>query len=136
MNYKILGMNPKVFSENFKSHLHHAAIQVMPILLQSKSWGQVTIISADPKDKPIIDIGYFGEKEDIVTSITAARQAIEMIKESSIMKKVQVRLPEIESCKKHRVDLNALETFTDTFWHYSGTAKMGYNKMPVVDSQL
>lgn len=108
---------------------------IAPGLVRPKSRGSVSLASSDPKALASVDAGYLTDPADV----KACMVGIELCREignSAPMKEFVKR--EVVPGKK--LDEAALANFarnaTTSYFHQSGTCKMGTDDMSVVDSQL
>ncbi|HWP01629.1 MAG TPA: choline dehydrogenase [Methylococcus sp.] len=100
------------------------------------SCGEVTLASADPLDRPIIDPNYLSDPEDVRCAIAGIRWNLKILYAKAFD---EVRGEEVAPGAHLRSDED-LETFVrrtaSTTWHPAGTCKMGHDDMAVVDSRL
>jgi len=101
-----------------------------------ESRGMITLASADPLDRPIIDFNYFSAEDDLHCAIAGVRWNLKILYGKAFD---DIRGEEIAPGVSNRSDA-ALETFVrrtaSTTWHPAGTCKMGQDDMAVVDDQL
>lgn len=107
----------------------------VPILVQPKSRGSVTLRSGDFKDAPVLDPQYLTDPADVATLIAGIRKARELAATPSLGAfSAGERAPGLDK------DDAALEEFVrthcSTVWHPAGTCKMGVDPMAVVDPSL
>lgn len=107
-------------------------------LLRPKARGTVTLRSANPDDKPVVDSNFFGHPDDLRLTIASLRHAREIVAAEPLKSKLRAELlpgPDI-------VDDEALTKFSGqtvkTNYHPSGTLRMGRDDDPlaVVDARL
>lgn len=107
-----------------------------PILLQPYSVGELTIASADPLAKPIIDPKYFSDERDVQTMIRAHRIADEILLQPALDKYRGRRfMPDKELSSDDEI-ADLMKKMCETLYHPVGTCKMGNDVMAVVDDQL
>jgi choline dehydrogenase len=102
--------------------------------MRPKSRGTVRLTGPDPADPVTIDANYLGDSQDLKDLIAGLRTARE-IGNSEALRPFTVR--EIAPGPLNGPNLERF--FRDgltTFWHQSGTAKMGRDGMSVVDGRL
>jgi len=127
------------FLSSFLYQGHTHGYVIAPCLLRPYSRGTVTLASANPQDKPVIDINYLGDQRDIDTLIEAVKVAIR-IGHSEAFKLLNDGLLQLDSGDIN--DETALESlvrqYVNTAYHPAGTCKMGTADDPlaVVDNQL
>jgi len=100
------------------------------------SRGRVTLASADPLDRPVIDPNYLDNPEDLRCAIAGVRWNLEILYASAFD---DIRGTEIAPGVDTRSDRD-LEDFVrkaaSTTWHPAGTCKMGRDELAVVDPEL
>lgn len=103
-------------------------------LAKPKSRGTVRLRSADPADQPICDLNVLSHEDDW----RVARAVIELSRDicnSAAFDDLRVR--EVIPGKMHKELMTAfIRSHAGTFYHYSCTAKMGMDRMSVVDGKL
>ena len=125
-----------VDDHNRKLHWGHG-YSLHATLLLPKSRGTVRLASDNPKDAPLIDPNFLGEKEDLDVLVKGLQKALDIM-ESKAFDKVKGKM-------LYPVDRNNIEQLeeyirqqADTEYHPVGTCKMGPDDDPmaVVDRQL
>jgi choline dehydrogenase len=100
------------------------------------SRGEVTLASADPLDRPIIDFNYLSEADDLRCAIAGVRWNLRILHAKAFD---DIRGGEVAPGAAFRSDAD-LESFVrrtaSTTWHPAGTCKMGNDDMAVVDDRL
>lgn len=100
------------------------------------SRGEVTLASADPLDRPIINPNYLSDPEDMRCAIAGIRWNLKILYSSAFD---EIRGEELAP-GAHRRSSEELESFVrrtaSTTWHPAGTCKMGHDAMAVVDLRL
>jgi choline dehydrogenase len=100
------------------------------------SRGAVTLASADPLDRPIIDPNYLSHSDDVRCAVAGVRWNLEILYSKAFD---DIRGEEVAPGAHLRSDAD-LESFVrrtaSTTWHPAGTCKMGHDAMAVVDSRL
>jgi choline dehydrogenase len=105
-------------------------------LNRPRSVGQVTLASANPLDRPIIDPCYLSDPQDLRISMDGVRLNLRILREAAF-----------DSIRGHETfpaplpdDDEAMESHIrrtgTTIWHVCGTCKMGDDNAAVVDSSL
>jgi choline dehydrogenase len=107
---------------------------MLPAVIRTKSQGRVRLTGSDPLDPPDIDANLLANPDD-VKALAAAVELCREIGNSAALRpflKQEIFPGKIES--------SAMETFLRdnamSWWHQSGTAKMGQDRLSVVDSKL
>jgi choline dehydrogenase len=107
---------------------------MVPGLVRPRSRGSVRITGADPSDPIVIDACTFSEPADFKAMMSAVAFCRELGNSAAMRSFVR---REVMPGNLTRAGLEAfVRNATSTFWHQSGTAKMGRDGMSVVDNQL
>lgn len=133
-----------VISQLLMANNQSETLQVLVTLLNPKSRGSVTLRSKNPRDRPIIDSGYFREEEDIETMISGIREFQRFFATTPFqVHEVQPLRANLPECDMYLYNSDEylrcyLSYFTTTIYHPVGTCKMGpaWDPDAVVDSQL
>jgi choline dehydrogenase len=100
------------------------------------SRGEVTLASADPLDRPVINFNYLSDPDDMRCAIAGVRWNLSILYGKPFD---DIRGQEIAPGAKLRSD-DDLERFVrrtaSTTWHPAGTCKMGNDEAAVVDPSL
>ncbi len=100
------------------------------------SRGKVTLASADPLDRPVIDFNYLSERDDMTCALAGLRWNLRILYAKPFD---DIRGEELSPGAKARNDAD-VESFVrrtaSTTWHPVGTCKMGNDETAVVDSRL
>ncbi|TQL53140.1 GMC family oxidoreductase [Subtercola boreus] len=126
--------------EGLIGHTDHG-LSVGAILLQPESSGTVTLATADPFDKPLIDPKYLSDAagRDRAT-LTAGLKVCERILTTQAMRSITrgtfVQPDGAESLNVDDRDALAIEQHSHTLYHPVGTARMGSDAASVVDEEL
>lgn len=100
------------------------------------SRGEVTLASADPLDRPIINPNYLSEPDDVRCAVAGVRWNLKILYAEAFD---DIRGEEVAPGAHLRSD-EEIESFVrrtaSTTWHPAGTCKMGHDDMAVVDSRL
>jgi choline dehydrogenase len=101
-----------------------------------RSRGGVSLASADPLDRPVIDFNYLSDPDDIRCAVAGVRCNLQLLYARAFD---DIRGAEIAPGAHLRSD-SEIESFVrrtaSTTWHPVGTCKMGVGDMAVVDPQL
>lgn len=110
-----------------------------PILVAPESRGQITLRSADPHDKPIIDPRYLSDPGglDRAAMMAGLHMCAEIAKAPSLRDVLGqvVRPRDSTELDEATLDL-ALRASSHTLYHPLGTCRMGNDEASVVDPQL
>ncbi|NIJ53935.1 GMC family oxidoreductase [Dyadobacter arcticus] len=104
----------------------------LPILVQPKSRGEVTLRSKDPLDAPLVNPNYLNEEADV----EVLSKAIALVRKLANTNKF-LELNGGEMVPGEGADLlGFIRSQCTTIWHPAGTCKMGQDDMSVVDPML
>ena len=101
-----------------------------------RSRGQVTIVSDDPLDRPVIDPRYLTEPEDMRLMVEMVKRAREIVAMPAFD---TVRGAEVSPGSHAQSDddlIAEIRTIASTSFHPIGSCKMGVDDMAVVDPEL
>lgn len=156
---RIYNFEESIFKSLVNSNKNSNLLLVHITLLDSKSRGKVLLKTKSPHDKPIVDMGYLTEKEDIETMLQGIKIVEKQMSSPPFYKlsakEVHVDIP---NCRKHKFKTDdywkcAISNIGTTGHHLVGTCKMGLaidphsvvdpllkvhgvNKLRVVDSSV
>jgi choline dehydrogenase-like flavoprotein len=104
--------------------------------LRPKSRGSVTLRSADPSDKPVVDPNFLADPDDLRCSVEGVRISREMFSQPSLQKYIRaIRFPDDQVRTQAQFEAYARQ-YGRTSYHPVGTCKMGVDAMAVVDPHL
>ena len=104
--------------------------------LRPQSRGSVTLRSANPADKPIVDPNFIAERYDLKTSAEGVKISREIMRQSAFAKYIRREHFPGENVKT-QADFEAYaRQYGRTSYHPCGTCKMGVDAMAVVDPAL
>jgi choline dehydrogenase len=119
-------------------HPGHAVV-MGPILLKPRSRGTITLRSADPLTKPVIDPRYLTDADGADrAALMEGLRITARIAQSPSMRQLlgEVVRPPGGSALDEATLERALETVSHTLYHPVGTCRMGGDEASVVDPQL
>ncbi|HRY27289.1 MAG TPA: GMC oxidoreductase, partial [Geminicoccaceae bacterium] len=104
--------------------------------LRPESRGSVTLRSAEPKDKPVVDPNFLAEASDLQTSLEGLRLSREMMHQPALAPYVRGEHFPGEAVRT-KAELEAYaRRYGRTSYHPVGTCRMGVDEMAVVDPEL
>ncbi|XP_063860183.1 glucose dehydrogenase [FAD, quinone]-like isoform X2 [Scylla paramamosain] len=135
--YKIKNYHGEIYGER--------GFTMRPILLRPKSRGALTLRSKDPREAPLVDVGYLTHHDDVATLVEGIKLTLALGNTSALREDIGAKffskpLPE---CASEPVGSDAywscyVRHMSSTFYHMGGTCKMGpkSDPMAVVDHRL
>ncbi len=104
--------------------------------LRPKSRGSVTLRSADPSARPVIDPNFLSDPYDLKIALEGVKISREIFAQPSLQKYIKtMRFP--EKGVRSDADLTAyIRKYGRTAYHPACTCKMGRDDLSVVDPQL
>ena len=111
------------------------------ILLQPRSSGQITLASADPGAKPLIDPRYLSDPggEDRATLLAGLQICEQILRAPALAALGTGRFlapADGEGMSEQQRDAVSIEQYSHTLYHPVGTARMGTDENSVVDPDL
>jgi choline dehydrogenase len=104
--------------------------------MRPASRGRLRLASADPRDKPLIDLNYLGERHDLEMLLTGVHKALELRTQPAFADwHGRDRMSGVEAGAE-QVLADFIRHGASTFSHAVGTCRMGVDDLAVVDSQL
>ena len=100
------------------------------------SRGRVTINSADPLDRPVIDPGYLSDPADIDLMRAIIREARKIVSQDVFAKLNPVEISPGHDCQSDAEILDAIREISSTSFHPVGTCRMGQGDDCVVTPDL
>lgn len=124
--------------------IHHGAgnpaeghgYTLLPGVVRPKSIGRVTLASANPLDKALVDPNYYGDPHDMEIMKKSVEIAFDIAKQDAFAPyRGDQYLPGPDVTTPDALE-NFIRDYTMTIYHPVGTCKMGNDEMAVVDSSL
>jgi len=111
-------------------------IQCSISLQHPEALGELTLRSADPRDKPRIFINLFGSQADIDTTIRGIRLARKIFEQEPLKSMIKGEVLPGKDVQTDEQLKEFIYAFGATTQHPCGTCKMGHDSMAVVDDEL
>lgn len=130
---------PAVFlDKDIKDVRPDHGITVNSCLLRPKSRGSVTLASADPDARPVIDPNYFDHPDDLSITLASVKIVREMFQAEPLKDMVKNVVFPSDDLQSDAQLVEHCKRFVKTVYHPVGTAKMGTERDPmaVVDPEL
>ena len=103
-------------------------------LLRPRSRGTVTLASANPLDRPLIDPNYYADPADLALAVSSARRRMEILDAKPFD---DVRLGRAQPGAVSDAEIETLiRRNASTTWHPTSTCRMGTDDRAVVDPDL
>lgn len=104
--------------------------------LRPKSRGSVTLRSADPRDKPLVDPNFLAEPDDLRVSVEGVKISREIFSQPSLQKLIRaIRFP--DDTIRSQADFEAYaRQYGRTSYHPVSSCRMGQDELAVVDPNL
>jgi choline dehydrogenase-like flavoprotein len=127
------------FEEGIGDPYNRHAVVMGPILLKPYSRGTITLRSADPKDKPIIDPQYLTDDAgaDRAALMAGLRMCADIAKSPALKGIIGKMARPLGATELDDETLErALNSLSHTLYHPVGTCRMGSDDASVVDPEL
>lgn len=72
----LLGLTNEFYKEVFTGYEGYDAFSIVPVLLQPKSRGRVTLKTCDPFDRPIFETNYYEHEDDLRTMVRGIKKVV------------------------------------------------------------
>ncbi|KAI1279572.1 Glucose dehydrogenase -like protein [Halotydeus destructor] len=140
---RVYGLTAELWS-HYEPYFGRDSFMIFPVLLRPRSRGTVKLNSWNWRDSPRVDVNFYSDPEDLEDIVDAMEFVLELTKAPPLARLnptwLNISMPGCEefmapSREYLRCTARAM---TLTFWHFSGTCKMGSSsdKMAVVDPDL
>jgi choline dehydrogenase len=104
------------------------------VILRPRSRGSVTLASADPLDRPLIDPNYYADPADLALAVRSARRRMEILDARPFD---DLRLGRAQPGAVSDAEIETLvRRNASTTWHPTSTCRMGADDRAVVDPEL
>jgi len=130
---------PAPFYEEGIGEVHGHGIATGPVLLRPRSTGTVTLRSADPSAKPVIDPRYLSDPDgaDRAAMMEGLRITVRIAQSPALQDVVGAIVRPLNATTFDEETLErALDSLSHTLYHPVGTCRMGRDERSVVDPQL
>lgn len=128
---------PVLVGDVDRQPLEGHGISLNPCCLRPRSRGTVTLRSADPADKALIDARFLSEQADVDTLMRGVQLARRILRAPSLAKLIDA---ELAPSSAPLLSDDALESHVrrhaKTVYHPAGTCRMGTSPDSVLDTQL
>ena len=127
------------FEEGIGEPYERHAVVMGPILLKPRSRGTITLRSADPMDKPIIDPQYLSDDagEDRAALMSGLRMSARIAESPALRGLIgKIARPLGATTLNDETFETAINTLSHTLYHPVATCRMGSDDASVVDPQL
>jgi choline dehydrogenase-like flavoprotein len=127
------------FDEGLGDPYERHAVVMGPILVKPRSTGTITLRSADPLDKPIIDPQYLSDDagEDRAALMSGLRMTARIAESPALRGLIgRIARPRGATGLDDEAFESAINTCSQTLYHPVATCRMGSDKDSVVDPQL
>ena len=104
--------------------------------LRPESRGQITLRTADPRDKPLIQPNYLDTRSDRDTMVAGVKMTRKILSKPAMATLVKREVEPGPRCRSDEELLTYVREAGNTIFHPSGTCKMGNDPMAVVDERL
>jgi len=113
-------------------------MSITTVVTKPLSRGKVKLKSANPIERPIIELNLLKHEKDLETMMAGQRFFLNTFKQGELGKKVkEILIPDVRDLDDAKLEAHCRK-FVRTNYHPSGTAKMGADsdKMAVLDSKM
>jgi choline dehydrogenase-like flavoprotein len=125
------------FEEGIGDPYDKHAVVLASILLKPRSSGVITLRSADPRDKPIIDPRYLTDEADRSAQMSGLRMCAQIAQAPALRGVIgKIARPLNATVLDDDTLERALNSISHTLYHPVGTCRMGRDESSVVDPQL
>lgn len=118
---RIVGITDDFYTAVYEEILYQDAMSVIPLLMRPKSRGWLELQDTDIKKPPLIYPNYFDYEEDIEVLIEGAKIAMELMTNTEVMKKYNVRINHLRIPGCAHLDFDSDEYLKCQARHYTLT---------------
>jgi choline dehydrogenase len=130
------GFDLHIFARAHVRTTHESGFQMAVSLMKPRSNGQLRLRSADPAARPIVDLGFFADPDDLSRFLEGMRLARQLARTEPLSSLViEEQFPGSNTSNASNDLAMAVRTHASTYNHGAGTCRMGPTANPdaVVD---
>jgi choline dehydrogenase len=120
------GFDLHIFARAHVRMAHESRFQMAVSLMKPRSNGQLRLRSADPADRPIVDLGFFADPNDLSRFLEGMRLARQLARTEPLSSLViEEQFPGSNTSDASDDLAMAVRTHVSTYNHGAGTCRMG-----------